>query len=1038
MCSLACTTSEASSGRKKTVAPDWLDQDLHPSTQDLPILDVLSGILQSWKPNLLLEAPPGAGKTTIVPLAIYHELQQQNSDDIPPNVIVVEPRRVAVRSAATRMAQLLNEPVGKTVGYAMRGEAKIHPTKTRIIVMTDGVLLNRLQQDPELEGVDAVILDEFHERGVGSDTCLALCREAQKLFRRDLQLVVMSATLLGSSNNNIETTEKGNNDDNTNCTPASPYANLLSALGGPSECHVVQSQGRQYAIDIIWGNDMTMKTTIGSSPNLMRLPLARLKKDRKELTKLMCHAILQAIPQSRGGDILVFLPGAAEIRNVIRTLEKERSQGRGGSSALLADFHILPLYGALSKEAQDLAISSSPSSDVTPKIIVSSPIAEASLTLPKVTCVVDSGLRREPRCDVDTGMPRLVTTVCSRASAIQRAGRAGRVQEGICLRIYTKQEWQSQMEEYAPPEIASTDLSSTLLLLIRWGCASKQEVLNDLAFVDAPQEDTLNQATRLLVDLGCLEDDYATDDDKLVLTETGKAVSEVPTHPRLATMLVRASKDPALLAGAIAVAFLMDDESGTSNNGNRGSGFNTPDLAKRIQDLYRQPKSSQSTKQLLKYASRTMGACGRAAVQSVMDGETELLDVLSNLGLAVLPGFVDLVAERKGDASYGGSTYLLSLGRSARLEDIQDASLQYLVVLDTSTGDDGKTRVRSYVPIGNDQLQEVAVGKEVCYAVPSKGYEIRAKQVTVVGSLELSSKPLPAPSAEQVATMLQQIVEEGGGAYKTLSSTMPHSKLQTLDVLLARLKLARHVALEIAKSGSGSENAGITECEDADWYQHFESEWPKWMVDTQEMDSLLDDWWSAGSLRSLKDLDLLTIVQSSLSATALHALQSYYPEQVGAPDGTQIPLVYQELVSVDAGDNDDDDETSTSSNNSGDLPITVLAKAKLQQFFGTLQTPTIGPPQKPVPIQIQLLSPANRLLAQTKDLEFFWSEVYPQVRTEMKGKYPKHPWPDDPRSAVATKQSKKQQQKHPSSSSTEADGNGKNNKKRTGRKKRKK
>mmetsp|Transcript_10241 Transcript_10241/g.24521 ORF Transcript_10241/g.24521 Transcript_10241/m.24521 type:complete len:843 (-) Transcript_10241:1042-3570(-) len=708
------TTTLASTTSKTSYDADWLDQERHPSTQDLPILDVLSDILQSLKdlPNLLLEAPPGAGKTTIVPLALLHELLQQRNDDdsaLLPNLIVVEPRRVAVRAAATRMAQLLNEPVGKTVGYAMRGEAKISPTQTRIIVMTDGVLLNRLQQDPELEGVNAVLLDEFHERGVGSDTCLALCREAQKMFRSDLKLVVMSATLLGSSSSTTET-EKSDNDDDTSDT-ASPYANLMTAMRGPSECQVVQSQGRQYPIDIIWGNEMSMKTTMAgsSSPNLMRLPLARLKQDRKELTKLMCHAILQVIPQSRGGDILVFLPGAAEIRNVVRTLKEEqrRRGGGGGSSFLLADWDILPLYGALSKEEQDLAISSSPSSDRrSPKIIVSSPIAEASLTLPQVTCVVDSGLRREPRCDVDTGMPRLVTTVCARASAIQRAGRAGRVQEGTCLRIYTKQEWQSQMAEYAPPEIASTDLSSTLLLLVRWGCASKQEILNDLAFVDAPQDDTLDQATRLLVDLGCLED---TTDDKLVLTETGKAVSEVPTHPRLATMLVRASKDPVLLAGAVVVAFLMDDESGGSTGGNRGGGFNTADLAERIRDLHRQSNtSSLNKKQLLKYASRVMGASGRAAVQSAMDGKTELSDVLSNLGLAVLPGFVDLVAERKGDASYGGSTYLLSLGRSARLEDVQDASLQYLVVLDTSTGDDGKTRIRSYVPIRNDQFHPFA------------------------------------------------------------------------------------------------------------------------------------------------------------------------------------------------------------------------------------------------------------------------------------------------------------------------------------------
>lgn len=980
------TTALASTGASANskIPSEWLDQE---ATQDLPILDVLSDILQSLhsKPNLLLEAPPGAGKTTIVPLAILHDMMTQGEN---PNIIVVEPRRVAVRSAASRMASLIQEPVGQTVGYAMRGEAK-SSSKTRITVMTDGVLSNRLQQDAELSGVDVVLLDEFHERGVGSDTCLALLREAQKLIRPDLKIVVMSATLLGSDSEDHESSSN------------SPYTNLLTAMGGQTECQVIQSQGRQYPIDILWGNELSTKTTIGPTPNLMRLPLARLKQDRKELTLRICHAILQAMPKSRGGDILVFLPGAAEIRSVIRTLKDE--QGRGANSALLANWDILPLYGALSKEEQDLAISSS---SPNPRIIVSSPIAEASLTLPKVTCVVDSGLRREPRCDVDTGMPRLVTTLCSRASAIQRAGRAGRVQEGTCLRIYTQQEWET-LEEYAPPEIASTDLSPTLLLLVRWGCTSKNEILNDLAFVDAPQEDTVDQATRLLVDLGCLED--TLDEDKLILTETGKAVSEVPTHPRLATMLVRASNDPILLAGAVAVAFFMDDESGNNNGG--GGGFNTPDLAERIQDLYRQSANSEMIQQLLKYASRIMGASGRSAVQSVLDGATNLSDVLSNLGLAVLPGFVDLLAERKGDASYGGSTYLLSLGRSARLEDVQDASLQYLVVLDTSTGDDGKTRIRSYVPIRSDQMQQVAVEKEVCFAVPSKGYEIRAKKVTVVGSLELSSQPLPAPSNEQVARMLKKIVKEGGGAYKTLGAVMPQPKLQELNDLLSRLKLARQVALEMAKS--------VHNGDDKDWYRDFVVDWPEWMVDTSKMDSLLDPWWSSGgSLRSLKDLDLLTIVQSSLSAATMYALDSYYPKQIEAPDGTQVPLVYQE---------------------SEDELMIVLAQAKLQQFFGTVQTPTIGPPQYPIPVQLQLLSPANRPLAQTKDLEFFWNEVYPQVRTEMKGKYPKHPWPDDPRTAVATKQSKKglmAQQQQQSTSADDDSASGKS--KQTGRNKKRK
>lgn len=897
----------------------WQD---HPSTKDLPILDTLDSIFSSLrqKPSLLLEAPPGAGKTTIIPLALLQELLKDKSDDGVPHILVVEPRRVAVRSAAFRMSKLLGEPVGQTVGYAIRGESK-QSRKTQITVVTDGVFLNKLRQDPELGGIDAVLLDEFHERGVGSDTALALCREAQKLLRPDLKLVVMSATLLGGDDSEL-------------------YSKMMVALGGESECNVVQSEGRQYPIDIVWANELSWKAT-------PYLPLGRIMRDRKALTDMMCHVIEQAIPKS-DGDLLVFLPGAAEIRRVVRQLQQQRGR-------VFQAMEILPLYGSLPRNEQDRAIFPLP--DSPRRIIVSSPIAEASLTLERVTCVVDSGLRREPRCDVDTGMPRLVTTKCSKASATQRAGRAGRLQKGVCVRIYGENEFEKNFLEHSPPEIASTDLAPTVLLLVKWGCSSKEEILTDLPFVDPPDKATLDKAVQLLVDLNCLIDmsDDDVDDSRLVITETGQQISEYPTHPRFASTFVR--DNPVALAGAIAVAFLLDDETG-----NRRSLSSSPNnLAEGVQTLYQQKPESNAA--FLKYASR-MGKTCLAAVESVLNGSILLKDVLRSLGMAVLPGFVDLVAERKGDASYGGSTYLLSLGRSARLDDIRDMSLQYLVVLGTSTGDDGTARIRSFVPIQNeDDLHDVAAEKDVVFAVPSRGYEVRAKRVLQVGSLELSSTPLPiTASNERIVPVLKQVIQDMGGVYTALTQYMPPAKRQRLDNLLARLQL-------------------LAKCQRE---QEDEEEWPEWIVDEQKLDALLDPWWATGSIRSLKDLDFLSIVESSLSPNQVSMLDSKYPAFMVAPDGSQLPLVY-EVVEHDA-------------------TISVMAKAKLQQFFGSAERLTVG---NNIPITIQLLSPSNKLLAQTIDLPFFWKTVYPDIVKEMKGKYPKHPWPSDPLTALPTRQTKK-------------------------------
>jgi len=424
-----------------------MDKVKEDNIQNLPIYNILDSIQESIreKPNLLLEASPGAGKTTIVPLllsslesipSLNEKVERKHS-----NVIVVEPRRVATRSAAQRMSKLVNQATGNAIGYTIRGESRLS-ANTQITVMTDGVLLNKLRDDPELSGVDVVIMDEFHERGVGSDTALALCREVQINFRPDLKLVVMSATLLG------ETDIEGDMDEGEQ----SSGAKLFKTLGGDESCNVLRSDGREYPITI----------QHAKRPS----PIHRaLLNDIKLLVKTVSDAVEEGLLRAPSkGDVLAFLPGAKEIR---RVNEELRSRNIG-------NVDIYPLFGAMPKAEQDKAIYKGDSDRR--RVILSSPIAEASLTIEGVTCVVDSGFRREPRYDANTGLPRLVTVPCSKDSVIQRAGRAGRTQDGYCIRLFSEGEFM-MLSKHALPEIASTDLVPTILLLSEWGKATKYSLI---------------------------------------------------------------------------------------------------------------------------------------------------------------------------------------------------------------------------------------------------------------------------------------------------------------------------------------------------------------------------------------------------------------------------------------------------------------------------------------------------------------------------------------------------------------------------------
>lgn len=935
------------------------------STQ-LPIFAILAQARQSLstRPSLILQAPPGAGKTSILPLGLLTEASawredddDTQTDDALSNIWVVEPRRVAARAAAQRMASILQQQPGQTVGYRMRGATRICPEQTKITVVTPGVLLQKLARDPSLEGIDAVVVDEFHERSVDSDTVVALCLEIQASLRPDLRLILMSATLFAEDGNDTENSDRGNRGVDT--TEKDKGADtLMKALGGATKCRVLQSEGRQYPIDIQWARK--------GYPSL-----GVLLQSRQDLVPTMCDAIQDALRIAPArGDILAFLPGAREIQRVVGALTATRT----------VDAEVLPLYASLPQAQQDYALYPSATS-TRRRIIVASPIAEASLTLERVTCVVDSGLCRQARCDTDTGLPRLVTVRCSQAAARQRAGRAGRVQPGLCLRLYSQSEYENKFLDHAPPEILSTDLVPTVLLLTEWGCATPADIYQ-IPFVDPPPQAALCKAYETLVGLQALEETRTTADaePRYMPTALGRAVAALPTHPRLATAMARATTRETRAAAVMASA-LLDGTIGVRDDG--------VDLADRIRDVLQGPPTSLASQNVVKYATRIGGDAKEAALY-YLNHPADMREVLDVVGEALLPGFTDLVGERtKGKDTYGWSTtYMLSLGRSARLDDALVRDVKYAVVAETSTSDDGIARIRSFAAISADSLFRVAQETKVVFTVPSRGHEVRARQSWMVGALELSSTPLPSPCAAEVTKLLLDTIRSLGGVHVALVQTLGKEKRAAVEELLERVRLATLL-------GSSP----------ADWPPCFAAleklaKGDATSGDTAQVEQLVEPWLAAAG--SLKGVDLLAVLHGVIQPDQRRRLDRDFPTRIKAPDGTHIPIRY-------------------ASNNNNDSTIATAA-AKLQQFFGSTASPCVGPSHHPLSISLSLLSPSGRqVLAQTSDLAFFWSEVYPGVRAEMRGRYPKHPWPADPLTALPTRQTKQQQEQQRAKSSSNAD-----------------
>lgn len=815
------------------------------------VLPELADVLNNGR-NAVLVASPGAGKTTRVPLALLDAAWLGGQ-----RILMLEPRRIAARSAARFMAASLGEKPGETVGYRVRMDTKVGP-KTRIEVVTEGVLTRMLQSDQALEGVGIVIFDEFHERHLQGDLGLALSLQSQGLLRDDLRLLVMSATI-----------------------EAEPVASLLG--GAP----VLVSEGRAYPVETRY------------------IGVAR----QTRIEEACARAVLEAIRQDEG-DVLVFLPGAGEIRRVQTLL----------SAAGLPDHvRVMPLYGSMPAEAQDRAIAAADPGER--KIVLSTSIAESSVTVKGVRVVVDCGLSRVPRFSARTGMSRLETVPVSVASADQRRGRAGREGSGVCYRLWTEEQHR-MLKPQSTPEILEADMAPLALELAAWGVADPGE----LQWMDQPNAAAYGQAVSLLTELGAL--DPAQPDKP---TAHGRSMAELGMHPRLAHMILKA-KPLGLGAAACELAALLSDRDPL-----RGRNI---DVRLRLESIRGKRPAVEADEAALRRLQAEAAAWRRelGIRDAGSDRDIELCGVL--LAFA----YPDRIGRRRGDGRF-----LLSGGRGGAIAELQPLSAaSYLVAAETTdAGTDGEIRLAA--PITPEQLDEYCaplIREETEVAWDKGAQAVRARRRVRLGALTLHEGPAHNPDPALVMKALfEGLAQQGLGL---LPWTKPARQLQ------ARIELMRR----------------------------HNPQWPD--VSEEGLTATLEDWLApyASGMRTRNDLgrlNMMAIVEGLLSWSERQQLDREVPTHVTVPSGSRIPVDYSD-------------------------PEAPSLSVRLQELFGLAETPRIAGGK--LPITLQLLSPAQRPVQVTRDLASFWREAYFEVKKDLKGRYPKHYWPENPLEAMPTSRAK--------------------------------
>ncbi len=830
------------------------------------------------KPAVVLTAPPGSGKTTRVPLALLEMIPAAQG-----RIIMLEPRRIAAVAAARWIAQLLKEPVGRTVGYAIRFDRRISKD-TRLEVVTEGILTRRLLDDPALEGVAMIIFDEFHERNLQADLALALSLDIQRGLREDLKLLVMSATI---------------------DTPT------IAALLGNAP--VISATGKTFPVAERYLPDDGWISGRGE-------PI----EDR------IADAVLTALRETTG-DILVFLPGAGEIRRAAASLQEVMKSWETPVS-------LHPLYGDLPFAEQERAIL--PASHR--KIVLATNIAETSITIEGVRVVIDGGQARRLQYDPATGMNRLVTVMTSRASATQRQGRAGRLGPGICYRLYSRHTYQS-MTPFTPPEILSSDLASLVLELAAWGVTDPLT----MAWLNPPPKAAWEGARQLLMDLDAL-------DKAGTVTPSGRTMAHLPLHPRLGRLLLRAVESGRLRLGADLAALLSErDIMGRSQMNNRDRQGGT-DIGERLDILRRWREGKQAPAGTDIYALR---AVKRAAQQlrSLMEtatGATVRKSEDSAISSLLLHAYPDRIAKRRVE---GNGRYILAQGRGVRLPRGSGlVANPFLIAVHLDGGEKAEGTIHMAEPVSEEIIRrEMGAHIDTRRQVEWDKQEGRILSVLSerLGALSLSTKPFPAPDEETIPILCQAI--RAGATVLTFGRE--DRQFQGRVSLLHRTFPGEH--------------------------------WPD--LSKEALLSSPEEWlapWLRGirTGEQLAGLTLLPAMKALLSREQRKHLDEGAPATLVVPSGRSIFIDYTD----------------------GELPVLAV---KLQELFGLAATPTIAAGR--VAVLIHLLSPAGRPVQITRDLKGFWETGYPQVKKELQGRYPKHPWPDNPWNAVPTHRTQRQNKK---------------------------
>ena len=810
--------------------------DLLPS---LPVREKLPEIVAAFRQNgvLFLSAEPGAGKSTLVPPAFLLDEPDWLAGK---KIIMLEPRRIAARATAGRMAQLLGCPVGGKVGYRTGTETKVSG-ETRIEVVTEAILTRMIQHDPDLPEAGLIIFDEFHERNIHADLGLALALDVRANLREDLRIMVMSATL--------------------------DLPSLKKLIPDAETIHV---QGRVFPVRTIY------------SP----VETAQAEQVAFTIRNAMNH-----FP----GDALVFLPGEAEILQVQSALGEQN------------DFDVLPLYGNLPAEKQDRIFTRNDRR----RVILSTAIAETSLTVEGVQIVIDCGWMRVPRFSPANGMNRLETIRVSLAAAEQRRGRAGRMTEGVCIRLWSETE-ERGFEAHRPPEIMESDLCELTLELLNWGVSPEQA--ESLPFPDPPPAVHLEQAYAVLNDLEAVQNGK--------LTDHGRALLKLPIHPRLGHMILKSRRSRT----ALQIAALLGERDFLK--------CGTADISARLEALGRNSGGDPAIRFRIRQTVERLTRNGNTGPEQV-----------ENAGEYLAYAYPDRVAKKRdGQSGAGAVSYILANGTVAEL-DREDVLTKYdfLAVGETTTLR-GKTKIRLAAPVAEESLKTILpVQERFDVAWDSTAKCVRAWKIQFYGSMVLDRKQVAdVPDDELLAVFLEGIRKTG---FTALGMSKNEQAFRERVTFLHRNGYAEQYP-------DFSEEGLMASLED--WLAPYVSGFRK--------------------LDELKKLNYRMILESALNVSDLLAMRQLAPEKFEVPSGSHITINYSD-------------------------PLQPIVSVRLQELFGLKKTPSLAGGR--VPLLMDILSPAMRTVQKTRDLESFWNESYFLVRKDMRGRYPKHDWPENPTAAIA-------------------------------------